>query len=110
MLRALTLLGLSLAALPALAAPIPVFDAPKPLLEAIYAQIESYEEVYTNGTYDPDANFDDVESFSTRLGTLLREADEKVLATGSEMGALDFSPSSMARILAARIMSFTIPR
>lgn len=92
MLRALPLLGLSLMALPALAAPIPVFDAPKPLLEAIYAQIESYEEAYTNGTFDPDANFDDVESFSTRLGTLLREADEKVLATGSEMGALDFSP------------------
>lgn len=88
MLRTLTLLGLSLATLPALAAPIPVFDAPKPLLEAIYAQIESYDDASANGA----SNFDDVESFSTRLGTLLREADEKLFATGSEMGALDFSP------------------
>lgn len=92
MLRTITILGLSLAVLPALAAPIPVFDEPKALLEAIYGQIESYEAAYTNGTFDPDASFDDVESFSTHLGRLLQEADEKVHATGSEMGALDFSP------------------
>ncbi|MBO9587535.1 hypothetical protein [Devosia sp.] len=92
MLRALPLLGLSLLAPPAFAAPIPVFDEPKALLEAIYGQIESYEEAYTSGTFDPDDSFDDVDSFSTHLGTLLREADEKLFATGSEMGALDFSP------------------
>ncbi|KFL28985.1 hypothetical protein JP75_23585 [Devosia riboflavina] len=92
MLRALPFLGLSLLALPAFSAPIPVFDEPKALLEAIYGQIESYEEAYTNGTFDPEDSFDDVESFSTRLGTLLQEADEKLFAAGSEMGALDFSP------------------
>lgn len=92
MLRALPLLGFSLMALPALAAPIPVFDEPKALLDAIYGQLESYEAAYTNGTFDPDDSFDDVESFSIRLGTMLREADEKLFATGSEMGALDFSP------------------
>ena len=92
MLRIPFALALSLIALPALARPIPVFDDPKALLEAVYAQIASYEESYSNGTYDPDANFDDVESFSAHLAALLDEADEKVHATGSEMGALDFSP------------------
>lgn len=90
--RTLATLGFSLAVFPAFAEPIPVFDEPKALLEAIYAQIASYEEAYTDGTFDPDAGFDDVESFSTRLGSLLHEADEKLWATGSEMGALDFSP------------------
>jgi hypothetical protein len=92
MLRISLALALSLMTLPALARPIPIFDNPKALLEAVYDQIKSYEESYFNGTYDPDANFDDVESFSTHLGALLVEADEKVHATGSEMGALDFSP------------------
>lgn len=92
MLRIPLALALSLLALPALARPIPVFDSPKALLEAIYGQFELQEENYQKGIFDPDASFDEVEAFSTALGALLKEADAKVHATGSEMGALDFSP------------------
>lgn len=89
MLRTLAILALCLVALPAHAAPGPVFDEPRALLEAVYAQIEQFG---STDDYDPDDYFEDDETFSMQLRALLDEANEKVWATGSEMGALDFSP------------------
>jgi hypothetical protein len=74
---------------PASGAPIPVFDSPVALLEAVYDQIEASED-WEN--FDFDAAFDEQEAFSARLTALLDEANEKFYATGDEMGALDFSP------------------
>ena len=76
-------------AFPAMAAPIPRFDDPRALLEAVYAGITAMED-WEN--YDPDDWFDEDEAFSARLAELHRRADEIVMADGSEMGALDFSP------------------
>lgn len=84
----LALLALLLAT-PAWSAPIPVFDSPEALLEAVYDQIEASED-WEN--FDFDAAFDEQEAFSSRLTSLLNEANEKFYATGDEMGALDFSP------------------
>lgn len=89
MSRAFSFLGFIIGALPALAAPVPIFDEPKALLEAVYAQIEQYG---STDDYGPADYFEDEETFSTPLRALLDEANEKVWATGSEMGALDFSP------------------
>jgi hypothetical protein len=75
--------------LPAAAAPIPRFDDPKALLEAVYAGFTAMED-WDN--YDPDAHFDETEAFSTRLTELHRMADDIVDPTGEYMGALDFSP------------------
>ncbi len=72
-----------------LAAPIPVFDSPEALLEAVYEQIEASED-WEN--FDFDAAFDEQEAFSARLTALLEAANEAFYATGDEMGALDFSP------------------
>lgn len=88
-MRHLALLACLMFAVPAAAAPIPVFDDPKALLEAIYEQIAAYEDW---DSFDPDAAFDDTEAFSTGLSAQLKEADRIVKADGSEMGALDFSP------------------
>lgn len=74
---------------PAWSAPIPVFDSPEALLQAVYDQIEASED-WEN--FDFDAAFDEQEAFSARLMALLVEANEKFYATGDEMGALDFSP------------------
>ena len=84
----LALLALLLVA-PASGAPIPVFDSPGALLEAVYDQIEASED-WEN--FDFDAAFDEQEAFSARLTALLDEANEMFYATGDEMGALDFSP------------------
>ena len=74
---------------PAWSAPIPVFERPEALLEAVYDQIEASED-WEN--FDFDAAFDEQEAFSSRLTALLEEANEKFYATGDEMGPLDFSP------------------
>lgn len=78
-----------LAAAPVAAAPVPVFDQPRDLLVAVYDQIERGQEWET---YDYESAFSEVETFSTALSSLLVSADEKVMADGDEMGALDFSP------------------
>ena len=75
--------------LPAAAAPIPRFDDPKALLEAVYAGFTAMED-WDN--YDPDAHFNEDEAFSARLTELHRKADEIVNPTGEDIGALDFSP------------------
>lgn len=74
---------------PAMAAPIPRFDDPKALLEAVYAGFTAMEDW---DSYNPDDWFDADEAFSSRLAALHKQADEVVMADGSEMGALDFSP------------------
>jgi hypothetical protein len=88
-MRVLLALIALLLATPAQSAPIPVFDSPEALLEAVYEQIEASED-WEN--FDFDAAFDEQEAFSARLTALLEEANEKFYATGDEMGALDFSP------------------
>jgi hypothetical protein len=87
--RAAIALLLGLLAAPAFAAPIPIFNDPKALLEAVYAQIKASE----NGeTYDQDAAFDTLEAFSSDLYAAFLEADADVRAAGNDLGALDFSP------------------
>lgn len=78
-----------LIAAPALAAQVPRFADPKALLEAVYADYLAMEDW---DSYDPDAAIDEDGTFSARLADLHRKADEIVMADGSEMGALDFSP------------------
>ena len=73
----------------AAASPIPRFDDPRALLEAVYDGFLAMEDW---DSYDPDAHFNEDEAFSTRLAELHRQADAIVMADGSEMGALDFSP------------------
>ncbi|WIJ26526.1 hypothetical protein [Devosia sp. RR2S18] len=87
-MRFLASLALALAlCLPAAAAPIPTFGSPKALLDAIYAQIEASEDWET---YDADAAFDEIESFSARLMSLHTAANADVLP--GDIGVLDFSP------------------
>lgn len=74
---------------PALAAPIPTFDNPKALLEAVYAQIKAGENWET---FDSDAAFSDLDAFSTELYAAFAAADSKVKAAGDEIGVVDFSP------------------
>ena len=73
----------------AAASPIPRFDDPRALLEAVYEGFLAMEDW---DSYDPHAHFNEDEAFSTRLAELHRQADAIVMADGSEMGALDFSP------------------
>lgn len=89
MRRLIAPLLLGLFAVPALAAPIPTFDDPKALLEAIYAQIEAEENWET---FDQDGAFDTLDAFSSQLHSALLKADKTVKADGYEMGVLDFSP------------------
>lgn len=89
MVRLLFALVLGLFAAPALAVPIPVFDDPKALLEAVYAQIKAGEDWET---FDQDAAFDTLDAFSSELHAAYLEADADIKAAGNEMGALDFSP------------------
>jgi hypothetical protein len=88
-MRTLFLLVVLLLVAPAAAAPIPRFDSPAALLEGIYADIVASQD-WEN--YDPDSGFDETEAFSARLAALHEQADAIVMADGSEMGALDFSP------------------
>ena len=83
------LLAFLVAATPAFAAQLPRFDDPKALLEAVYGDYLAMEDW---DSYDPDAAIDEDGTFSARLAELHRKADEIVMADGSEMGALDFSP------------------
>lgn len=85
----ISLIALVALALPAWAAPIPRFDDPKSLLEAVYDGFLAMEDW---DTYDPDAHFNEDEAFSARLAALHRKADEIVNPNGDGMGALDFSP------------------
>ena len=87
-MRALVSIVLFMLAPAAMAAPVPVFQSPADLLDAVYAQHEG------GGTddYDPDAYFAETDTFSARLASLYAEADAKFQAAGDEMGALDFSP------------------
>ena len=48
----------SLLAGSAMAAPVPQFNSPRALLEAVYAQMDSW---------DPDTSFDETETFSSAL-------------------------------------------
>lgn len=80
---------LGLFAAPALSAPIPTFDDPKALLEAVYAQIKAGENWET---FDQDAAFDTLDAFSDDLHASFLAADAKVKAEGDEIGILDFSP------------------
>lgn len=89
MARLLFTLLLGLLAAPAFAAPIPVFDDPKALLEAIYAQIEAGENWET---FDQDAAFETLDAFSSGLHAAYLEGDADIKASGNEMGILDFSP------------------
>jgi hypothetical protein len=89
MRRLLCVLLLGLFAAPAFAAPIPVFDDPKALLEAVYAQIKAGENWET---FDQNAAFDDLDSFSTTLHAAFLKADADMKASGDEIGVLDFSP------------------
>lgn len=82
------LLG-ALASVHAWAAPIPSFDSPRALLEAIYGQIEASQDWET---FDSDAAFRETEAFSARLTALYEAADAEIKADGSEIGVLDFSP------------------
>ena len=86
---ALLALALLTGSVPALSAPIPVFDEPRALLVAVYEQIEAAED-WEN--FDADNAFAETDAFSTRLSALLKSADEAVMAGGDEIGALDFSP------------------
>lgn len=83
------ILACSALLLPAMAAPIPRFDTPRALLEAIYQQFLAMED-WAN--YDGEAAFDPNESFSPRLVALHHAADAIVMAAGDSLGALDFSP------------------
>lgn len=87
--RLLVALLLGLFAAPALSAPIPTFDDPKALLDAVYAQIRAGENWET---FDQDAAFDTLDAFSSDLHAAFLKADEAVKADGNEMGILDFSP------------------
>ena len=89
MRRILIALLLGLFAAPALSAPIPTFDDPKALLEAVYAQIKAGENWET---FDQDAAFETLDSMSSTLHAAFLKADEAVKADGNEMGVLDFSP------------------
>jgi hypothetical protein len=89
MTRKVLALAAMLASTPVLADPIPVFDHPDALLEAIYAQVEAYQDWET---FDFDAAFDEEEAFSARLSDLLDAANQRLYAEGEEMGVLDFSP------------------
>lgn len=88
-MRKVIALTAMLLANPVLADPIPVFDHPDALLQAIYDQVEASQDWET---FDFDAAFDEEEAFSDRLSALLDAANEKLYAEGNEMGALDFSP------------------
>jgi len=89
MLRTVFAFALSFLAAPAFAIDLPVFDEPKGLLDAIYAQYAAY---VATDDYDPADYFDEEDAYSTDLKAALDAANERVWATGDEMGALDFSP------------------
>lgn len=89
MRRYLPAFGLALLAAPALAAPIPSFDDPRALLVAVYEQIEASENWET---FDSDAAFDEVDTFSSELYASFAAADAALKAEGNEIGVLDFSP------------------
>lgn len=88
-MRTILTLAVMLAAGPVLAAPIPIFDHPDALLEAVYDQVEASQDWET---FDFDAAFNEEEAFSARLSALFDAANERLYAEGDEMGALDFSP------------------
>lgn len=93
MRKTLALLAM-LVATPVLADPIPTFDRPEALLDAVYGQIEASLD-WEN--YDWEKSFPEQDAFSARLRGLLDEANEKFYAAGDEIGALDFSVFSYSQ-------------